>query len=230
MVSDGDSKAFTKVKESEVYRPDCEIETLDCIGHVQRRVGKRLINLKATHKEKLADGKTIGGRRRLSDSVIKKIQRYYGSAIWQNVLKGENATEKQKEISIYQMKKNIIGILHHMINKKDLAQQHLYCPRCSESWCAWQRDVVDGTKTYKNINCLSNVSFDLLKSIFLYLSDEKLLARCVQGAIQNSSTVLSGSDVQNINSVELDQYSLLLLQLYLHLMEVQKGKFNSKTA
>ena len=64
MVSDGDSKAFTKVKESEVYGPDCEIEKLDCIGHVQRRMGKRRMNLKTTHKEKLADGKTIGGRGR----------------------------------------------------------------------------------------------------------------------------------------------------------------------
>ena len=185
MVSNGDSKAFTKVKESEVYGPDCEIEKLDCIGHVQKRMRKRLTNLKATHKEKLAYGKTIGGRGRLSDSVIKKIQRYYGFAIRQNVLKGENVTEKQKEISIYQMKKNIIGILHHMINNKDLTQQHLYCPWGSESWCAWQQDVADGTKTYKNVNCLPNVFLDLLKPIFLDLSDEKLLARCVQGATQN---------------------------------------------
>ena len=185
MVSDGDSKAFTKVKESEVYGPDCEIEKLDCIGYVQKRMGKRLMNLKATHKEKVADGKTLGGRGRLSDSVIKKIQRYDGFAIPQNVLKGENVTEKKKEISIYQMKKNIIGILHHMINNKDLAQQHLCCPRGSESWCAWQRDVADGTKTYKNVNCLPNVFFVLLKPIFLDLSDEKLLTRCVQGATQN---------------------------------------------
>ena len=195
MVSDGDSKAFTKVKESEVYGPDCEIEKLDCIGHVQKRMGKRLMNLKATHKEKLADGKTIGCRGRLSDSVIKKIQRYYGFAIRQNVLKGENVTEKQKEISIYQMKKNIIGILHHMINNKDFAQQHLYCPWGSESWCAWQRDVADGTKTFKNVNCLRSVFFDLLNPIFLDLSDEKLLARCVQRATQNPN--------ESINSLVL---------------------------
>ena len=49
MVSDGNSKAFTKVKESEVYGPYCEIEKLDCIGHVQKRMRKRLMNLKATH-------------------------------------------------------------------------------------------------------------------------------------------------------------------------------------
>ena len=100
MVSDGDSKAFTKVKENEVYGPDCEIEKLDCIGHVQKKMGKRLMNLKATHKEKQADGKTIGGRGRLSDSVIKKSQKYYGFVMRQNVLKGETAIEKQKEISI----------------------------------------------------------------------------------------------------------------------------------
>ena len=195
MESDGDSKAFTKVKESEVYGPDCEIEKLDCIGHVQKRMRKRLMNLKATHKEKLADGKTIGGRGRLSDFVIKKIQRYYGFAIWQNVRKGENATEKQKEISMYQMRKNIWNTSSH---DKDLAQQYLYCPRGSESWCAWQRDVADGTKTYKNINCLPNVFFDLLKPILLDLSEEKLLARCVQGATQNpneSINSLSGPDV-----------------------------------
>ena len=73
----------------------------------------------------------------------------------------------------------------------------MYCPRGSESWCAWQRDVADGTKTYKNINCYPNVSFDLLKPIFLDLSDEKLLARCVQGATQNPNESINktGPDV-----------------------------------
>ena len=120
-----------------------------------------------------------------------------------------------------------------MINKKNLARQQLYCPRGSESWCAWQRDVRDGTETYKNINCLPNVFFDWLKPIFLDLSDKKPFADVSkeQHKIQMKvSTVLSEPDVQSINSIELDQYSLLLLQLYLHLMEVQKGNFNSKTA
>ena len=51
--------------------------------------GENTLNLKAMHKEKLADAKKIGGRGRLSDSVIKKVQRYYGFAIRQNVLKVE---------------------------------------------------------------------------------------------------------------------------------------------
>ena len=45
------------------------------------------------------------------------------------------------------------------------------------------------------------------------------------------STVLSGPDVQNINSMEQDQYNFAAASaVNLHLMEVQKDKFNSKTA
>ena len=84
MVSDGDSKAFKSVQE--VYEPDCKVEKLDCVGHVQKRMGKHLMNLKARIKGKLDDGKTIGGHGRLTEGKIKKLQRYYGLAIRQNTL------------------------------------------------------------------------------------------------------------------------------------------------
>ena len=44
MVSDGDSKAFTSFKNT--YK-DCQVEKLDCVGHVQKRMGKHLMNLKS---------------------------------------------------------------------------------------------------------------------------------------------------------------------------------------
>jgi len=72
MVSDGDSKAFNTVEDT---YPDFKVVKLDCIGHVQKRMGKHL-TLKAKTKGKLADGKPIGGRGHLSDERIKQIQRY----------------------------------------------------------------------------------------------------------------------------------------------------------
>ena len=57
------------------------------------------------------DGKAIGGRGKLSDSVIDKIRTYYGLMIWQNIVEGENASENQKEISV--MEKSMIGIKEH---------------------------------------------------------------------------------------------------------------------
>ena len=41
MVSDGDSKAFKAVSESKCYGENFTIEKIDCVGHVQKRMGKR---------------------------------------------------------------------------------------------------------------------------------------------------------------------------------------------
>ena len=71
MVSDGDSKAFNTVEN--VYE-GLKVIKLDCVGHVQKRMGKHLFNLKARTKEKLADGKPIGGRGRLTDTKIKNFK------------------------------------------------------------------------------------------------------------------------------------------------------------
>ena len=67
MICDGDSKAFSAVKETYT---NCKVEKLDCVGHVQKRMGKHLMNLKATTKGKLPDGKPIGGQGRLTESKI----------------------------------------------------------------------------------------------------------------------------------------------------------------
>ena len=51
------------------------MEILDCIGHVQKRMGKYL-NLKSTTKGKLDDGQSIGGAGRLTKANIKQLQKY----------------------------------------------------------------------------------------------------------------------------------------------------------
>ena len=100
MVSDIDSKAYAKIFEMNVYGEDVQIKKLDCVGHVQKRMGKRLLNLKSVTKGELADGKTIGGRGNLTEAIRKKIQRYYGLAIRQNVLKIANPTQSERCCSV----------------------------------------------------------------------------------------------------------------------------------
>ena len=46
----------------------------ECVGHVQKRVGTNLRNLKKEHKR-------IGGKGKLTNSAIDKLQNYYGIAI-----------------------------------------------------------------------------------------------------------------------------------------------------
>ena len=95
MVSDGDSKAH-----SSVYT-DCKVEKLDYVGHIHRRMGKHLLNLKANTKGKLDDGKTIGGKGRLTEvKRKKKLQKYYGLAIRQNTISKPSPSEQEINVAV----------------------------------------------------------------------------------------------------------------------------------
>lgn len=61
MLGDGDSKAYSSVKDSKPYG-DVDVEKLECVGHVEKRMATRLRNLKVKlGGTKLCDGKSIKG-------------------------------------------------------------------------------------------------------------------------------------------------------------------------
>ena len=69
-LGDGDSSSFKKVCDSRPYG-DVDVEKLECIGHVQKRVGSRLRKLRQQHKgQMLSDGKRISGAGRLTEQRI----------------------------------------------------------------------------------------------------------------------------------------------------------------
>ena len=72
LYGDGDSKSHKQVKD--VYSDDeIEVSKQECIGHAQKRVGTALRKLKK------------GGKGKLTDAIIDKLQNYYGIAIRSNV-------------------------------------------------------------------------------------------------------------------------------------------------
>lgn len=57
MLGDGDSSTYSTLVECNPYGDDCIPNKLECIGHVQKRVGGRLQKLKSSNKGvKLTDG------------------------------------------------------------------------------------------------------------------------------------------------------------------------------
>ena len=189
MVCDGDSKAFNAVEET--YGEECKVIKLDCVGHVQKRMGKHLLNLKTKTKGKLADGKSIGGRGRLSEEKIKQIQKYYGLAIRQNTLATANPSDREVNEAVYAMKKNVIALLNHSVKAEDPAKQHRFCPPGNNSWCKWQQDLATGTSTYKGDACLPEIFLELLRPTFMTLSKTELLERCVRGTTQNRNECIN---------------------------------------
>lgn len=75
----------------------------------------------------------------------------------QNTLSNPNPSEREVNVAVYTMKKNIIAILHHSVKAEDPAKQHRYCPPGEKSWCKWQQDLA--TATYKGDDCLPKVFF-----------------------------------------------------------------------
>lgn len=113
-------------------------QNVDCVGHVQKRMGKALRELKKKGG-KLEDGKPIGGRgNRLTDSAIDKLQLYYGRAIRANTVKlsSDAATTKK---CLEGMKKAIQAVLHHSVISNDDSVRHQYCPDGEESWCSFKK-------------------------------------------------------------------------------------------
>ncbi|GFU47530.1 uncharacterized protein TNCV_2000331 [Trichonephila clavipes] len=119
-LGDGDSKGFLTIKEAKVYG-DTEVEKLECVGYVQKRMGTRLRNiLKMSKGIKLSDGKNISGRGRLTLQEVNLIQNYYGLAI-------------RKDLSsVEDMKRAIWAIYFHKLSTED-NPQHALCPLVFEA-------------------------------------------------------------------------------------------------
>ncbi|GFW25651.1 uncharacterized protein TNCV_1309121 [Trichonephila clavipes] len=126
-LGDGDCKAFDAVKKKNIYGNEYPIEKLECIGHVMKRMGKRLRRLKAQLKGQiLSDGKCLSGKNRLTEHEIDNLQSYYGSAIRRN------------HSSVQNMRQAIWAIFLHKLST-DEYPQHGFCPIGEDSWCGFKR-------------------------------------------------------------------------------------------
>jgi len=100
--------------------------------------------------------------------MIDRLQNYYGIAIRSNVG------------NLLEMKKAIYASLMHCASSKD-RNLHCYCPEGADSWCRFNRDIANGTKLFKPGPGLPVEIIAELKPIYLRLSEDALLTRCLDG-------------------------------------------------
>ena len=183
-VGDGDSSSFGKVKVAleQKFGDKYPVETEECVGHVQKRLGTALREYKKQKKGlKLNDGNVVSGKGRLTKVIIDKMQNYYGLAIRNNI---GNQLE---------MKRSIKAIYHHLIKSEKLSsfEQHQYCPKERTSWCKFWRQEIFQDATYSDDKMLPSVFFNELRPIFEKLSKDELLSRCLKGFTQNQNESLN---------------------------------------
>lgn len=180
-LGDGDCKGFDTVCENKPYGPDFKVEKLECVGHVQKRMGKRLRTYKLQHPKKmLKDNKTLGGRGRLTGAAIDAVQLYYGLAIRRNASEGVEA-----------MKRAIWAEYFHL-GSTDECPEHGLCPTDDDTWCKYQKAKIDKT-VYKHSDHfhLPTAVLQEIKPIFRDLSNPILLSKCCHGGTQNMSESLN---------------------------------------
>ena len=110
------------------------------------------------------------------------MQNYYGNAIRLN--KGD----------LQSMKNSIKTIQHHMIVNESLPleKQHQYCPKDENSWCKFWKDKLQETSTYDDSKRLPEVFMEELDLIFIRLSKDDLLSRCLKGITQHQNEAVNG--------------------------------------
>ncbi|GFV22780.1 CCHC-type domain-containing protein [Trichonephila clavipes] len=166
---DGDSKSHLSVKD--IYGID-SVRKYECIGHIQKRVGSKLRILKTKEKG-------LGGKGKLSDSFIDKIQNYYGIAIRSNIG------------NLKEMQRTVIAAFYHCCSGKSNTM-HGQCPLGSEIWCAYQRAQSAGKVLYdKNAGLPKNI-INKIKPTYLQLCDQNLLRKCLHGKTQNANEAFNG--------------------------------------
>ena len=171
-IGDGDSKSYSNVLEIKPYgdEPENQVKKLNCVGHVQKRMGTAFRGLVTKSKsEKLADGKGLGGKSRLTKKRIDDFHTYYGKAIHSNINDVDG------------MQRAILAIVYHSASATE-QPQHQYCPVGATSWCRYQQDA-----TYQPKEPLPEAVFSAVLPVFERLSSLSPYFRCKDGYTQNQN-------------------------------------------
>lgn len=168
-IGDGDSKTYASIVKNNPYGDEHSVIKSECVGHVQKRMGTRLRNIKK--KEKL------GGKGRLTDPLIKKLTIFYGLAIRNNLN------------SVEDMKTAIMSTLDHYCST-DEKPRHDNCPHGAKTWCNWRKAQVAGTlESFRHpINRVIQPDIEeYIRPIYEDLSRDDLLTKCLGGHTQNAN-------------------------------------------
>jgi hypothetical protein len=207
MLGDGDSSTYNAIVENKPYGDDCIPNKLECIGHVQKRVGSRLRRLKKSAKGvKLSDGKTLGGKGRLTDGKIDILQNYYGFAVRENL------------DDVNKMATAIKATLFHVASSDSDPQHHL-CPDGDDSWCGYKREK----ESYQHKNGIPKCIVQKIEPVFDDLSKLELLQKCTHGLTQNVNECLNGLIWDRCPKTTYVELETVTLATYLAVLKFNDG-------
>ncbi|CAF1077732.1 unnamed protein product [Rotaria sordida] len=168
-VGDGDSKTFAALSDKPPY-PGKVIKKIEDLNHFSKRMKRQLETKKRQYgKEQLSDGKTIGGKNRLSEQNIIRLQMAFASTI------------RKCKHDLDLLFKRSWAIFWHKYSTND-DPRHDYC---SIDWCGYLKAARDGTSYDHTPHALPRPVLDAIKPVFDNLCSRESLARVVNASSQN---------------------------------------------
>lgn len=189
-VSDGDATTYKHITEMNNNEgpygkgKENRVEKWDCINHVAKRLGTALRNLCKSTSTTWVDNNnkkrktTLGGRNKLTDATISRLQHYFRVSIVRKV----NTTEEE-------MRNEILSSFYHC-SSTDANPQHHLCPKHEKSFCFYQAAIAKGETPgpHTEMQVFFRLPADdlaLVKTVYDRLTTDDMMKRCLQGLTQN---------------------------------------------
>lgn len=221
MVSDGDTSTYDAIKsmnnKNGPYGLEYTIQKEECKNHLHKRMGNRLMGLKRSMKEKkiVAGGKVqFRSTLEMTDNTIRSLQKYYQSAIYRHV----GGSWKD-------MKVDIMSTFFHCTSTDDNPKHGL----CSDKWCFFKQDakVIGPARSHENMQVSIKCSDpDVLKKvhdIYVDLSRQELLERCLRGKTQNPNESMHSKLWAKCSKTKFAGYDMVLFAAQLTVLQHNFG-------
>ena len=82
--------------------------------------------------------------------------------------------------------------MFHIASSED-SNYHIYCLKTSDSWCQYNRDLVNKTNLYKYGAGISVDAISAIKPIYAALTKESDFEKCLHGLTRNSNESFNAS-------------------------------------
>ena len=94
--------------------------------------------------------------------------------------------------NIVEMKKNIYAAWCHVCSSEK-NNFHVHCSKGPKSWCTYQCDIANGTKTHVPGKGLPSEVIKHVNEVFDELSDDNLLIKCLHGKPPDQNEAFNGT-------------------------------------
>ena len=88
--------------------------------------------------------------------------------------------------NVPELKIALLVSFFHVASSED-CNFHPYCPATKDTWCQYQRDLINGTNLYKSGRGFHDNVIKHVKAEYAKLTDESELAKCLHGQTQNAN-------------------------------------------